>query len=101
MVQGAVGRYITGQVGPQGIQGVQGVPGVAGQDVISTPYPAVETRVIAGRIAQIVETRPDGTKNTSTLTYVGDQVTVMRQDNPAKTFTFTYAGSSLTGWSVA
>lgn len=54
----------------------------------------VEVRMIGTRIAQLVETRPDGTKNTWTFNYSSDVLTSITQNNPAKTLTFT------NGWVV-
>lgn len=67
----------------------------------AAPVPTVEVRAVGGRVAQIVETRADGSRNTSTMTYSGDVVTKLVQNNPPKTFTFSYTAGQLTGWGVS
>ena len=65
------------------------------------PLPAVDYRVVGTRLAQVVETRADGTKNISTLLYSADQLIKVTQTNPARTITYTYMAGVPTGFTTS
>ena len=61
----------------------------------ATPPGNVRVRMVGNRVAQVVEERPDGTKNTGTFNYTNDALSSITYDNPVRTVTFA------NGWVVS